>query len=84
MQHIKNPDVAILALEAEINHYKKLLDKSFADKDALEKTKAIFHSLKILTEKLAEMKTPTLHKKVVCVTKKLRIRFAHPLQKQAS
>jgi hypothetical protein len=84
MQPIKKPDVAILALEAEIDLYTKLLDKSFADKDTLEKTRVIFHDLKILTEKLAEMKTPPLRKKVTCVTKKLRIGSAHPLQKQAS
>jgi hypothetical protein len=84
MQPIKKPDVAILALETEINRYTKLLDKSFADKDTLEKTRVIFHNLKILTEKLAEMKTPTWHKKVTCVTKKMGIRSAHPLLKQAS
>jgi len=84
MQPIKKPDVAILSLEAEIKRYTKLLDKSFTDKDVLEKTKVIFHNLKILTEKLTELKMPTQHKKVACVTKKMGIRSAHPLQKQAS
>ncbi|HEV3222758.1 MAG TPA: hypothetical protein VGZ90_07760 [Puia sp.] len=84
MQSGKKPHVAILALEAEINRYTKLLDKSFADKEVLEKTKIIFHNLKILTEKLAELKTATRDKKVACATKKLRIVSAHPLQKQAS
>lgn len=84
MQSGKNPEVEILALEAEIIRYTNLLDKSFADKAALEKTKVIFHELKILTEKLTELKTPTLHKKVAGLTKKLRIRSPRPFQKQAS
>jgi hypothetical protein len=84
MQPGKKENFAILALEAEIDRYTKLLDKSFADKEALEKTKLIFQDLKILTEKLAEMKTATGDKKVAWVTKKLRIGSAHPLQKQAS
>jgi len=84
MQTGKKPDVAILALEAEINRYTKLLDKSFADKEVLEKTKLIFHELRILTEKLAELKIATGDKKVGCVPEKLGIGSAHPLQKQAS
>jgi hypothetical protein len=64
MHPSKKPDVAILALEAEIEHYTKLLDKSLTDKEDLEKTKVIFHDLKMLREKLAEMKTAGPYKKV--------------------
>ena len=46
----------ILAMEAEINEHKKLLDNSIADDQVLEKTKAIFHDLKVLTDRLAQLK----------------------------
>ncbi len=39
MQSGKNPEVEILALEAEIIRYTNLLDKSFADKLPLKKPK---------------------------------------------
>ena len=84
MQPTKNPDDTILDLEAEIDRFAKLLDKSITDKEDLEKTKEIFHELKILTDKLAELKTPTQYKKVARINKKMRIKSAHLLQKQAS
>ena len=57
MQPSKETHDAILALEAKIDRYTKLLDKSLADKEDIDKTKVIFHDLKILTEELAELKT---------------------------
>lgn len=66
MHPSKKPNVAILTLETEIEHYTKLLDKSLTDKDDLEKTKVIFHDLKMLREKLAEMKAAGPYKKVRC------------------
>jgi hypothetical protein len=84
MQPAKNPDETILDLEAEIDRLAKLLDKSITDKEDLEKTKEIFHELKILSDKLAELKAPTQYKKVARVNKKMRIKSATPLQKQAS
>jgi hypothetical protein len=52
----------ILALEAEISHHKKLLDKSITEDEVLEKTKAIFHSLKEMSDKLAHLKKNLLNK----------------------
>ncbi len=74
MQTSEKPNEAILALEAEIKHYTELLDKSISDKDALEKTKLIFHDLKILTEKLADMKTTASYKKVRFTPSYLRMK----------
>ncbi|HEY1872638.1 MAG TPA: hypothetical protein VGG71_16370 [Chitinophagaceae bacterium] len=56
MQPTKTTQEDILALEAEINYHKKLLDKSISDDELLEKTKAIFHDLKVLSDKLAHLK----------------------------
>ena len=56
MHPTKTTEEEISKLEAEIAYYKKLLDKSFKDDVVLEKTKEIFHELKILTEKLALVK----------------------------
>jgi hypothetical protein len=62
MQPTKTTQDEILALEAEISHQKNLLDKSIKDDDVLEKTKAIFHELKVLTDKLAQLKKNMLSK----------------------
>ena len=62
MQPTKTIQDEILALEAEINHQKKLLDKSIKDDEVLEKTKAIFHELKILSDKLLLLKKSLLNK----------------------
>ncbi len=56
MQPSKTTSEEILALEAEISHQKKLLDKSITDDEVLEKTKAIFHNLKLMSDKLALLK----------------------------
>ena len=64
MQAYHNHQAEISALEIEISHYQKLLDKSFEDDECLEKTKTIFHDLKSLTEKLDELKNETKHKNV--------------------
>ncbi len=74
MQSSEKSPIAILGLEAEIEHYSKLLDKSITDKEDLEKTKIIFHDLKKLTEQLAEMKTTAPHKKVRFVASYFRMK----------
>jgi hypothetical protein len=56
MQPAKFTQEDILALEAEISYHKKLLDRSITKDEVLEKTKAIFHELKVLTDKLAQLK----------------------------
>ena len=56
MQPTQNTQEEILVLETEISQYKALLDQSISDDEVLEKTRAIFHDLKILTERLAELK----------------------------
>lgn len=62
MQSTKTAQEEILALEAEISYQKKLLDKSITDDEVLEKTKAIFHDLKALYDKLADLKNSPLNK----------------------
>ena len=46
----------ISALEVKIHRHKKLFDQSIENDEILEKTKVIFHDLKMLTEKLDELK----------------------------
>jgi hypothetical protein len=48
MQPNKITQEDIMALEAEINYHKKLLDKSISEDEVFEKTKAIFNELKVL------------------------------------
>jgi hypothetical protein len=53
------PDVRkaeIEALESELTRYQQLLDKSIEANEELAKTKAIFHELKMIQERLAEIK----------------------------
>jgi len=76
VQPAQKNDVEILALEAEIDRYTKLLDKSFDDKEPFEKIKLIFHDLKILTDQLAEMKTVKQHKKGRRVLSYLRVKIS--------
>ncbi len=56
MQLAKTAQEEIAALEAEIIYQKKLLDKSISEDEVLEKTKAIFHQLKMLHDRLAQLK----------------------------
>jgi hypothetical protein len=60
MQPTNTTQEDILALEAEINDQKKLLDHSIAEDQVLEKTKSIFHDLKVLSDKLALLKKSLL------------------------
>jgi len=46
----------IETLESELTRYKLLLDKSIEANEEFAKTKAIFHELKMIQEKLAETK----------------------------
>jgi hypothetical protein len=46
----------ITALEIELTRYQLLLDRSIEANEELAKTKAIFHELKIVKERLMEMK----------------------------
>jgi hypothetical protein len=62
MQPTKTTQEEILALEAEISLHKKLLDKSITEDEVLEKTKAIFHDLKVMSDKLALLKKELLNK----------------------
>jgi hypothetical protein len=62
MQLGKTIQEEISALEAEIGYHKKLLDKSISDNDELEKVKSIFHDLKLLSDKLDQLKNNLLNK----------------------
>jgi hypothetical protein len=64
MQITKNPQDEILVLENEVNHFKRLLDESISNDEIFEKTRVIFHDLKILTERLAELKRTVVLKKI--------------------
>jgi hypothetical protein len=61
MQPTKTTQEDILALEAEISYHRKLLDKSISDDELLQKTKAIFHDLKVRSDKLAQLKKNLLN-----------------------
>ena len=56
MQLTKTNQEEISALEDEISYQKKLLDKSISEDEVLEKTKVIFHHLKMLHDRLALLK----------------------------
>jgi hypothetical protein len=62
MQPPKNLQEEIAALETEISNHKKLLDKSISEDEVLEKTKEIFHELKVLSDKLLLLKKSLLNK----------------------
>jgi len=59
----QNHSAGISTLIMEIRRHKSLLDQSIENDEILQKTKIIFQDLKILTEKLSELRKAALAKK---------------------
>ena len=55
---MQTPNLAaeISALEAQLQHHQNLLDQAFSDNLEFAETKAIFHQMKILSDKLETLK----------------------------
>jgi hypothetical protein len=49
-------DAAIKALEIQLHHYENLLDQSISANEIFAKTKIIYHDLKLVSDKLHELK----------------------------
>ncbi len=48
----------IADLEKQLSHFQTQLDQAFEDNAELAKTKAIYHEMKKISEKLAKFKDP--------------------------
>lgn len=49
-------DAAIKALEIQVRHYEDLLDQSIRRNEILAQVKVIYHDLKVVSEKLKNLK----------------------------
>ena len=49
-------EAAIKALEIQLRHYENLLDQSIRNDEILAKTKVIYHDLKVVSDKLKQLK----------------------------
>jgi hypothetical protein len=52
----KEINAAIIALEAQLSHYEKLLDQSISNNEILAKTKVILRELRKVSQELNELK----------------------------
>jgi hypothetical protein len=48
----------IAALEIQLSDFKILLDESISNNEVFAKVKTIFHEMKIISEKIEELKKP--------------------------
>ncbi|HTB26638.1 MAG TPA: hypothetical protein VK711_14795 [Puia sp.] len=57
---MQSPEVRaeIVALEIQLSDYKILLDESISNNEVFAKVKTIFHEMKIISEKIEELKKP--------------------------
>ena len=57
---MQSPEVRaeIDALEIQLSDYKILLDESISNNEVFAKVKTIFHEMKIISEKIEELKKP--------------------------
>ncbi len=57
---MQSPEVRaeIAALEIQLRDYKILLDESITNNEVFAKVKTIFHEMKIISEKIEELKKP--------------------------
>lgn len=53
---IQEIDAAIAALQIQLQHYEKMLDRSIRHNEIFAKTKAIYQDLKAVSEKLKQLK----------------------------
>ncbi|HEV7424705.1 MAG TPA: hypothetical protein VGO21_06005 [Candidatus Paceibacterota bacterium] len=58
----KEVNAAIAVLEAKLQHYEKLLDRSISNNEILAKTKVILQELKQVSKELNELKKLEDHK----------------------
>ena len=52
----KDMQTEIAALEIQLKHLNNLLDQSFRNNEILAKTKVIYHDVRLLTEKVQQLK----------------------------
>ena len=52
----KDLQAEIAALEIQLKHLNNLLDQSFRNNEILAKTKIIYHDVRLLTDKLQQLK----------------------------
>ena len=52
----KDLQTEIAALEIQLKHLHNLLDQSFRNNEILAKTKIIYHDVRLLTDKLQQLK----------------------------
>ena len=52
----KDLQAEIAALEIQLKHLNNLLDQSFRNNEILAKTKVIYHDVRLLTEKVQQLK----------------------------
>jgi hypothetical protein len=57
---MQSPEVSaeIAALEIQLRDYKVLLDESISNNEIFAKAKNIFHEMKIISEKIEDLKKP--------------------------
>jgi hypothetical protein len=57
---MQSPEVRteIAALELQLSDYKILLDESISNNEVFAKVKTIFHEMKIISEKIEDLKKP--------------------------
>ena len=53
---IEEINAAVAALEIQLHHYEKLLDQSIRNNEIFAKTKVIYHDLKVVSDKLQQLK----------------------------